>query len=596
MSGALGRIRLAALLATGFIALRLAYAFLFAGLAGNQVLLNLPEVSLWGPFRHITLFGDVSADGILRNVELALPFALSILVFGLISAFITPANLQRASAKIQPLRNFLTALSIALAALPGVLAATKEANWARRIRGEKRLSVLVPILERMVQRATAVGLELAKSNPQDLQSATLRVSGFELPGLGPIFCEVTPGEVVLLSGDTGSGKSTFLQALSGELWEHHGRKSVGSISLGEMGIDSLAASSFVAMVPQLPQQSFIAETVAQELGPKGLAGNLMGAAALAQKPVHSLSHGEAYRVAIVRAVSRKPALLLIDEPSAALDADGIAELKSLVLSLSSSGTSVIIADHRPELVGITGATRLEISGGALGEPEPRVIKQPALRKVVVGREQVAKLSISSVEAEAELIRNVSLSLNQADCLAITGPNGSGKSTLLRRIAEPRPGELLIHASEVVGPEPCMVALVPDRPSQFFVTDSLGHELTRADKVAGVKSGLTAITLESILGKLPNLETHPLDLSVGTQLALGVAMQLSHKPQLLLMDEPVQGLDPASRELMAETIRCVQETGCAVVIATHDLDFAKRLTNRVFGISACELRELSEVRA
>ena len=596
MTGALGRIRLAALLATGFIALRLVYAFFFAGLAGNQVLLNLPEVSLGGPFRHITLFGEVSADGILRNVELALPFALSILVFGFISAFITPAKLQMAAGKVKPLRNLLTALSISLAALPGVLAAAKEANWARKMRGEKRLSVLVPILERMVQRATAVGLELAKASPRNLENATLRVSGFALPGLGPISCEVAPGEIVLLSGETGSGKSTFLQALSGELWEHHGRKSLGSISLGEMRIDSLAASSYVAMVPQLPQHSFIAETVAQELGAKGLAGNVMGIATLTQKPSHSLSHGEAYRVAIARAVSRKPALLLIDEPSAALDAAGIAELSALVLALSSSGTTVIIADHRPELLGVIGATRLEISGGALGEPEPRVTKQPALRKVVVGREQAAKLWISSVEAEAELIRDVSLSLNQADCVAITGSNGSGKSTLLRRIAEPGPGELLVHGIEVVGPKPKMVALVPDRPSQFFVSDSLGGELARADKVAGVRSGLTAITLESILGNLPDLETHPLDLSVGTQLALSVAMQLSHKPQLLLLDEPVQGLDPISRELMAETIRCVQETGCAVVIATHDLDFAKRLSGRVFEISACELRELTEVRA
>ena len=112
MTGALGRIRLAALLATGFIALRLVYAFFFAGLAGNQVLLTLPEVSLGGPFRHITLFGEVSADGIMRNVELALPFALSILVFGLLSAFITPAKLQMAAGKVKPLRNLLTALSI----------------------------------------------------------------------------------------------------------------------------------------------------------------------------------------------------------------------------------------------------------------------------------------------------------------------------------------------------------------------------------------------------------------------------------------------------------------------------------------------------
>ena len=142
----------------------------------------------------------------------------------------------------------------------------------------------------------------------------------------------------------------------------------------------------------------------------------------------------------------------------------------------------------------------------------------------------------------------------------------------------------------------MVALVPDRPSQFFVTDSLARELSRADKVAGVRSGLTALTLESILGKLPDTQTHPLDLSVGTQLALSVAMQLSHKPQLLLLDEPVQGLDPASRELMAETIRCVQETGCAVLLATHDIEFAKRLTSQIFEISSCSLTRLREVSA
>ena len=150
--------------------------------------------------------------------------------------------------------------------------------------------------------------------------------------------------------------------------------------------------------------------------------------------------------------------------------------------------------------------------------------------------------------------------------------------------------------ELGGSDPRKVALVPDRPSQFFVCDSLASELARADKIAGASPGLTAISLESILGKLPELDTHPLDLSVGTQLALSVAMQLSHKPQLLLLDEPVQGLDPQSRELMAETIRCVQETGCAVIIATHDLGFARRLTGRVLEIANKELQEAREVLA
>ncbi|MEK9987920.1 MAG: ATP-binding cassette domain-containing protein, partial [Aquiluna sp.] len=241
------------------------------------------------------------------------------------------------------------------------------------------------------------------------------------------------------------------------------------------------------------------------------------------------------------------------------------------------------------------AKALGIFEGKFTKPHSRESKPPALRKVVVGSELVARIKIGSVGEEV-LIRDVSLNLRQAECLAITGANGTGKSTLLRQLAEPDVGELDIHGLELVGSDPRKVALVPDRPSQFFVCDSLASELARADKIAGAKPGLTAISLESILGKLPNLNAHPLDLSVGTQLALSVAMQLSHKPQLLLLDEPVQGLDPQSRELMAETIRCVQETGCAVIIATHDLGFARRLTGRVLELANKELQEAREVLA
>ena len=204
------------------------------------------------------------------NVELALPFALSILVFGLVAAFVTPARLQKASARLKPISNLLTALSIALAAIPGVLVAAKEANWARKIRGERRLSILVPILERMVQRATAVGLELAKPSPKSLEGAALRVSGFEVPGLGPLSCHLTPGEILVLSGETGSVKFKFLQALAGELGELHGRVGSGDICVGVFRVDSLAESSYVAQVPQLPHQSFNAEPLALALGPEPL--------------------------------------------------------------------------------------------------------------------------------------------------------------------------------------------------------------------------------------------------------------------------------------------------------------------------------------
>jgi ABC-type Mn2+/Zn2+ transport system ATPase subunit len=62
------------------------------------------------------------------------------------------------------------------------------------------------------------------------------------------------------------------------------------------------------------------------------------------------------------------------------------------------------------------------------------------------------------------------------------------------------------------------------------------------------------------------------------------MQLCHKPQLLLLDEPVQGLDSRSRAQLAETLRCVQETGCAIVFATHDLFFAKSFADKTISLT------------
>ena len=248
------------------------------------------------------------------------------------------------------------------------------------------------------------------------------------------------------------------------------------------------------------------------------------------------------------------------------------------------------------MLALPQARLLEISEGKLSPPVAKNVPMPQLRKVVVGNEVASKIEISTIGASEELIGEISLELRQAQCVAIRGANGSGKSTLLRRIAEPEKGELFVHGVEVLGADPRRVALVPDRPAQFFVTDSLASELARSDEIVGAEKGLTELTLGSILGKLPDENTHPLDLSIGTQLALSVAMQLSHKPQLLLLDEPVQGLDPESRELMAETIRCVQETGCAVVIATHDLEFAKRLSTVIYEISEQRLRQASEVTA
>ena len=96
--------------------------------------------------------------------------------------------------------------------------------------------------------------------------------------------------------------------------------------------------------------------------------------------------------------------------------------------------------------------------------------------------------------------------------------------------------------------------------------------------------------------MPDLETHPRDLSAGTQLALAIAMQMSHKPKILLIDEPTKGFDPQVKSQAIATLECVQETGCAVVFATHDRALIEHLATTVYEISNTELRQIGRVLA
>jgi energy-coupling factor transport system ATP-binding protein len=135
-----------------------------------------------------------------------------------------------------------------------------------------------------------------------------------------------------------------------------------------------------------------------------------------------------------------------------------------------------------------------------------------------------------------------------------------------------------------------VALVPSEPSSLFLCSSVAEELALADKVAGVPQGFTALTFESLLsGETEALgTTHPRDLSRGQQACLAIAVQMSHKPAVVLLDEPTRGLDEAAEAAFAEVVGCVVETGTAVVIAAHHRDAGSLVASRVLLLEAGQL--------
>jgi energy-coupling factor transport system ATP-binding protein len=188
-----------------------------------------------------------------------------------------------------------------------------------------------------------------------------------------------------------------------------------------------------------------------------------------------------------------------------------------------------------------------------------------------------------------VFENVDLSLRRGLATVVCGANGAGKTTLLHTVADTAAGGV------------DEVALVPSEPHDFFFTDSVAQELSLADRAARCAPGTTKTTLESILSgqwresvMATIATTHPRDLSRGQRTALAIAIQMSHRPRVLALDEPTRGLDQAATEALVEVLHCAAETGVAMLIATQEPKVFASLPGDTWELASGTLSPLSEV--
>lgn len=593
------KILLAGYLALGFIALRLVYGFLFSGLWGSNLIFSVPELKLSGPFSHVTLFGEVTSDGILRNLELALPFALTILLFGIAAALVSASTLMALANRARSLKNLLVAIAISLSALPALLDATKKVLYANRLRSESKSRLLVPILARSIELANSMGLKLALSPKGKQKSGNLRVRGLVIPdlALGPIDLDLEPGQIMVLSGATGSGKSSLLEAIAGISAEYQNRTVMGSFDFGigrpNPSLSEIAA--FLRYIPQNPRELLWGFDVKELLArvPAYLVLSL-GLEGLATRSTRDLSEGEALKLLLAENLAMSPSFLLLDEPFAPLDEKSREQLTQTLLGLAQKGVAILVVEHDSEHTSGLLAKHFQLANGLLLEGHHQPETTRAKRQFpVVGQEPLLSAQLADIGFGELLLRAPKLDLLQGECVWLSGENGSGKSTLLQTLAAGN--GVKISGQDSVA----KLRLVPENFDDFFVTDSLAAELERADKIANVPNGFTKTTLDSILPKAALdawLGIHPRDLSRGTRLSLAIAMQLSHKPQVMLIDEPFRGLDTKAKIAMVESLRCVLETGCAILFTSHETAWSESIAVRGLVIANQRLQERSGVRA
>jgi energy-coupling factor transport system ATP-binding protein len=462
------------------------------------------------------------------------------------------------------------------------------------------------------------------------------------PALEDVSLEIEPGRFTLLAGESGSGKSTLLRAAAGLVPHFHGGVASGELTVGGMSVRDNGPGELSTVCGSLfqdPESQVVMGGVRAEIAlPLEQAGETpaavaraveeaslaLGVAHLLERRTDSLSGGELQRVALAAAISTRPRLLLLDEPTAQLDPVAGDELIWLLRRLNEEwGTSVLLAEHRLErclgaadrVIALEGgrivcdenpggfldwavAERREsfvtpvarMFAGAGIVPLPTSVKAaraslrerglipaahqaapaPATRPRARRRPPSAALDLRGVWCELKdgpaILRGVDLTLEPGERVVLMGRNGAGKSTLLRHakgLDKPTRGKV-----EAAG----WVALLMQNPGDYLVHDHVDEE-----------AGPDSVAAAGLSGRG---RANPRDLSGGERQRLALEAVLGGgDPAAVLLDEPTRGMDAARKHALAERLRALAAAGAAVLVATHDSAFAADFADRVVLLGA-----------
>jgi energy-coupling factor transport system ATP-binding protein len=376
------------------------------------------------------------------------------------------------------------------------------------------------------------------------------------------------------------------------------------------------------------------------------AADAAGLTALLERDPATLSGGELRRLAVACSAITRPGVLVLDEPFGSLDNAGAASVRALVRGLLDSGTAVIVLSQAADELAFSAGHWLVLDGGtvtARGTPGelaggPALLRSGVVVPALAGFRSgprlpaagplpaaascrpggadapAAVLDLESVtfgypaerrarrgtrETLQGVLGGLSLAVTAGEIVAVTGPNGAGKSTLLRHfngLLRPDLGSVRIQGKDIAGIPTGRVAdlvgLLFQHPrDQLFERTVLREVLFGLDRAFGAAADTKARAALAAVGLGDQLHIHPYELPSSRQRLLALATVLAREPRLLALDEPTVGLDRHGLERLDEAVCAAAKRGAAVVMVTHELDYARATAHRILDLRNGTLREL-----
>ena len=208
----------------------------------------------------------------------------------------------------------------------------------------------------------------------------------------------------------------------------------------------------------------------------------------------------------------------------------------------------------------------------------------------------------------EVLKDIDFTVNKGDVISIIGASGSGKSTLLRCInllETPGSGEILFHGDNVVALG-SGTAGYRAKVGMVFQSFNLFNNMTVLEncvvgqvKVLGKskdEAKANAMEILSRIGMAQYINAKPRQISGGQKQRVAIARALAMQPELLLFDEPTSALDPEMVGEVLEVMRTIAASGMTMLVVTHEMGFARDVSNRVVFMAdgvICEQGEPTE---